>query len=137
MSRTNVEIVEDLISAHQRGDFAAVFALYDPGIEWRIDRLPDRAGDLEPVYHGHAGVRTFWRAWLAAWEVARFEYEELIDAGDAVVAILTQHLRGRTSGLAAEWKSYGQVWTLRDGKVVRVEFFMTRAEALEAVGMSA
>jgi hypothetical protein len=33
VSRENVELVQDVIAAHERGDFAAVFAAYDPGIE--------------------------------------------------------------------------------------------------------
>jgi ketosteroid isomerase-like protein len=28
------------------------------------------------------------------------------------------------------------VWTLRDGRVVRIRFYPTKAEALEAVGLS-
>jgi hypothetical protein len=45
-------------------------------------------------------------------------------------------VRGRTSGVELEWTSYGQVWTIRDAKIVRMEFFPTRGEALEAVGLS-
>ena len=41
---------------------------------------------------------------------------------------------GRTVELL-EWNSYAQVWTIQDSKVVRVEFFPTRGEALEAVGL--
>jgi ketosteroid isomerase-like protein len=136
MSQENVEAVRRVIEAHDRGDFAMVFAAYDPGIEWHLTQGWAPASDFEPVYHGHEGVRTFWRTWFAAWETASFEYEEFIDAGDSVVAILSQRVCGRTSGLELEWNSYGQVWTIRDGKVVRVEFFPTRSDALEAVGLS-
>jgi ketosteroid isomerase-like protein len=45
-------------------------------------------------------------------------------------------MRGRTSGIELEWNFYAQVWTIRDAKVVRMEFFPTRGEALEAVGRS-
>ncbi|HEY7150923.1 MAG TPA: nuclear transport factor 2 family protein [Solirubrobacterales bacterium] len=135
MSEENVELVRKVIEAHERGDFEAVFAAYHPDIEWQLTRLP-YAADFEPVYHGHEGVRTFWRTWFAAWETVSFEFEEFHDAGDSVVAILSQRMRGRTSGLELEWNSYGQVWTIRDGKVRRVAFFMTRAEALEAAGLT-
>jgi ketosteroid isomerase-like protein len=33
-------------------------------------------------------------------------------------------------------RSYGQVWTVVDGMIARVEFFPTRAAALEAAGLS-
>ncbi len=107
------------MDAHQRGDFATVFAAYDPAIEWRTgDARTAQWSDFEPVYHGHEGVRTFWRTWFAAWETVYFEYEEFIDAGDQVLSILSQRMRGRTSGVELEWNSYAQVWTIRDGKVI-------------------
>ena len=135
MGRENVDFVRAVIEAHDRGDFDAVFAAYDPEIEWHIARVAGPIGDFDPVYRGHAGVKAFWRQWLDAWEVATFEYEEFIDAGDSVVSILSQRMRGRTSGVELEWTSYAQTWTLRDRKIVRVEFFPTRAEALEATGL--
>jgi hypothetical protein len=45
-------------------------------------------------------------------------------------------MRGRTSGVELEWSSYAQVWTIREGKVIRVQFFANREEALEAAGLS-
>jgi ketosteroid isomerase-like protein len=137
MSEENVEVVRRIVDAHQRGDFATVYAAYDPAIEWRTgDARAAQWSDFEPVYHGHEGVRTFWRTWFAAWETVDFEYEEFIDAGDQVLSILSQRMRGRTSGVELEWHSYGQVWTIRDGKVIRVQFFANRDEALEAAGLS-
>jgi ketosteroid isomerase-like protein len=136
MSEENVEIVRGIIDAHERGDFYPVFAKYDPEIEWHIDRVTTTlASDLDPVYYGHDGIRAFWRAWFAAWERADFEYQEFIDAGDTVVTILSQRMQGRTSGIEFTWDSYGQVWTLRNDKIVRVEFFPSRDEALEAAGL--
>ena len=136
MSQENVDLVRRVIESHERRDFAAVFAAYDPEIEWSIGRL-QRAPGFEPNYHGHEGVRAFWRVWFGAWETVSFEYEEFIDAGDSVVAILSQRVRGRTSGVELDWSSYAQVWTVKDGKIARVEFFNTRGEALEAVGLRA
>ena len=137
MSRQNVELVRAVIDAHERGDFEAVFAAYDPEIEWHTgDRQAAGRSDFEPVYHGHEGVRTFWRTWFAAWETASFEYEEFIDAGEHVVTILSQRMRGRASGVELDWTSYAQIWTIRGDNIVRIEFFPTRDEALEAVGLS-
>ena len=127
--------MQSVIAAHERGDYAAVFAAYDPDIDW----YPGQArgadwSDFEPVYHGHEGVRNFWRTWFEAWEAVDFQYREFIDAGEHVVTILSQRMRGRTSGVELEWDSYAQVWTLRRGKVVRVQFFANREEALEVIG---
>jgi ketosteroid isomerase-like protein len=136
MSQENVEIVRAVIEAHDRGDFDAVFAAYDPGIEWSIEATMAPVGDFEPVYHGHDGVRAFWRQWFAAWETVSFEYEEFIDAGERVISILSQRMRGRRSGVELEWNSYAQVWSVRDEKIVRVDFFPNRTDALEAAGLT-
>jgi ketosteroid isomerase-like protein len=136
MSRENVQIVRRVYEAHERKDFEAVFAEYDPQIEWRTDRLGDPAPGLHSIYVGHEGIRTFWREWFKAWETVTFKYEEFIDAGDKVVVVLSQRMRGRTSGVELDWRSYAQVWRISEGKVVGVEFFPTRAEALEAAGLS-
>jgi ketosteroid isomerase-like protein len=62
------------------------------------------------------------------------DFEELIDAGDRVVSVGTTRGRGRASGADVVWKHAG-VWTIRDGKIVRVVWFNAREEALEAVGL--
>ena len=137
MSERNVEVVRGVIDAHERGDFEAVFSAYDRNIEWDVTRTQAPVSDMKPISHGHDGIRAFWRQWFETWEAVRFEYEEFIDAGDDVIGILTQRMRGRASGLDVEWKSYAQVWTLRAGKIVRVRFFMSREEALAALAPSA
>ena len=136
MSGENLEIVQGVIDASRRGDMEAVFAAYDTDIEWHIGNVAAPITDFEPVYRGHDGIRTFWRTWFEGWENVSFDYEDFIDAGARVITVLTQRMRGRTSGVDQEWVSYAQTWTIRDGKIVRVEFFPNRAEALEAAGLS-
>jgi uncharacterized protein len=135
MSQENVDLVRRVYEADDRGDLTAVFAAYDPEIEWHVPGLASPELGFDPVYVGHDGVRTFWRLWLSAWETTTFDYHEFIDAGEHVVVVQSQRNRGRTSGIELEW-NFAQVWTIQDAKVVRVEFFPTRGEALEAVGLS-
>ena len=59
----------------------------------------------------------FWRDWLGAWETVEFEYE-LVDAGDRVVALIDQRMRGRSTDIEVPLGKYAQVWTFRDGLVV-------------------
>jgi ketosteroid isomerase-like protein len=58
--------------------------------------------------------------------------EELIDAGDQIVAVIHFRGRGRASGIEVDARSYS-VYTVRNGKTVRMEEFIEREEALEAV----
>jgi ketosteroid isomerase-like protein len=60
--------------------------------------------------------------------------ERFIDAGDRVVVIATMRGRGGASGVAVE-RRHGSVWTIRDGKAVRFQWFHEPDNALEAVGL--
>ena len=84
---------------------------------------------------GKEAVRGFWREWLAAWETVQFEYE-LIDAGDRVVMLLDQRMRGRSTGIEVSFGRYAQVFTFRDGLLVHWKAYLSQAEALEAAGLS-
>lgn len=63
------------------------------------------------------------------------EPEQYFDAGDDVVVIGTA--RGTTaSGMTTQWKQ-GYIWTIEDGKAVRLRWFNDPKEALEAAGLQA
>ena len=137
MSQENVEIVRRVYDAAARRDAATVLALYDPDIELDACQLgvAGIAGGNEAVYRGHDGLRRFFRGWHEAWTNVAYDFEELIDAGDEhVIAVVTRHARGRASGVEVE-RPFALVWTLRGGKVARVVWFLSRGEALEAVGL--
>ena len=126
MSQENVELI---VRTHRlsRTDPESFFAVCDPDIEWDISGfMPDGQ-----VYRGHEGVREFWRSWTGTWEGFDFEVVEAVDAGDEVVANVHQVGRGKGSGAPVEL-DFGQLWTVRDGRIVRFRAFRTFADALEA-----
>jgi ketosteroid isomerase-like protein len=138
MSQENVDVVRALAQGFQRRQHERAFDSYDPEIEWDASRMgnlipPDTSG----VYHGHEGVRTYWRNWLSAWSDLHFEIQDVVDAGDDVV-LLIRHQRhwGRASGIETEIPPYGMVFTMRGGKVVRVCSYPDQESALEAAGLS-
>jgi ketosteroid isomerase-like protein len=137
MSRENVEIVRRVFDAASRRDSATVLALYDPEVEWDYSRGPFRDLFGGEVYHGHEGARRFFREYYApeTWQSVEDNLEELIDAGDHVVSVVNTRARGRASGASVEWTHNAGVWTIREGKVMRVAWFGSVDEALEAVGL--
>lgn len=132
MSRENVELVRSAWEAWERGDMGAVFEIYDPDIVWDQTHAP---GPIAGVYHGHDGVRQFFREWLAPFESYYCHAEDFIDADDAVIVRARQGGKGKGSGVEVEMRPYWQVYRLRDGRVVRIEPYGDREEALEAVGL--
>jgi ketosteroid isomerase-like protein len=136
MSEENVKVVRRVYEAVARRDTPAVLALYDPEVEWDDSGTPlGRIGGAG-VYRGHEGMRTWFREWYEAWESLEDHVLEVIDAGEYVISVVKMHARGRSSGLDVAFDSSG-VWTVRGGKVVRVVWFETRAEALTSIGLSA
>ena len=110
-------------------DPAQALRYLDPDIEIHDFDVPD-AG----VFHGHSGWFDWIANWSAAWEDFGIEAKEFIAAGDGRV-IVVSHLwaRGR-SGITLERRD-GWLWTLRDGKAVRLDYYATRAEALQSAGV--
>jgi ketosteroid isomerase-like protein len=133
VSESNVAIVRQVYEAAARRDTDAALPLYADDVVWDITHAPAReliAGAL--VYHGHDGLARFFSEWHEAWENVTSDYEELIDAGDHVIAIETTRGRGRISGVEVNLP-HASVWTIRDGKIARVVWFGSTAEALAAV----
>jgi ketosteroid isomerase-like protein len=132
MSQENVEIVKEFTRRFAAGDHVTR-DYFDPEIVWDTSAsgLPS-AG----VYHGHQGVRRFFRDWLAPWSDYEIETSDCIDAGDSVVLVFRQAGTGRGSGVRVERDFFG-VWYLEDSRVVRFRLFGSRERALEAAGLSA
>ena len=129
MSKENVEAVRRQHEHFSRtGEVLA--EIYDPDAEWIAAREdPDAA-----THRGLEAIRRYFAQWTEMFEDIDFRTEELIDAGDKVFAWFRFSGKGVTSGAPVEMEQ-AQIWTFRDGKVVRVEEYFDRAEALEAAGL--
>ena len=115
-----------------RGDWDPLYAFYHPDVIWDAGAL---RGPITGVYHGHEGVRRYFRDWLESFETHDARAETFIDAGDDVIVCLRLRGRGKASGVEVEMARVN-LYRIRDGFAIRVELFETKAEALEAVGMS-
>jgi ketosteroid isomerase-like protein len=132
VSQQNVEIVRQVSDAFASGDSDTLFALVAPEIEWDFSHVDTWLE--EKIYRGYDGIGEFFGKWTGEWDDYRFEVEDIIDAGDRVVAIVRDEGRGKSSGIKLE-RQHAEVWTIRDGKVIRIEPYDHKAEALAAVGL--
>jgi uncharacterized protein len=130
MSRENVELVRRCFDLFGRGEMETLLRCVDPDIE--TVEPPEIPGSTS--YRGHSGLALAYRHWASQWDDFRVEVEELIDAGSDVVAVTRHHGTGRASG-ARVGGLVAYVFTVRDGKLARMQIFNTRAEALEAAGL--
>ena len=125
-----MEIVRGAFSEFERGNFW-IPEIFDPNVH--IVWLSVVGGVSETV--GLEGMSQAMKDWMESWEQVTTAAEQLIDAGDQVVVIAEWRGRGKTSGVFTTWR-YGSVYTLRGGKVTRIDSFTDPAEAFEAVGLS-
>jgi ketosteroid isomerase-like protein len=131
MSQENVEFVRDIYARWRTGDFRAGADAFDPLILFVLrPEFPD-AG----TYLGRERIAEYMRGFLEPWSRITIEAEDFTDAGDSVVVAVRQAGVGEESGAATELR-YFQVWSFRGRKVIRLENFRERAEALEAAGLS-
>ncbi len=129
--------MRSIYEAAARSDSEAALSLYDPEVELDFTRLRHAQAIGRGLYHGHEGLRSWYREWYEAWENFEEICEELIDAGERVISVWNQRGRGRASGAEVELPHRAAaVWTLREGKIIRLVGFDSREEALEAVGLS-
>ena|SRR5215211_3670956 len=131
MSQENVEVVRGIYAEWARGNFRAGTELFDEQVVLVLrDDFPDRDTCVD-----RDEIRTYMRDFLADWTKARIGAEDILGRGDRVVAAAHQEATGTASGVSVDMR-YWQVWTFRDGAITRIESIKTRAEALEAVGLS-
>lgn len=136
MSEENVETIRHLYAALADGHFGSALDIYDPEVVFvQRDASNVFGSDVEGVYFGIDGLRDYMRKFLETWSDVRIEVQELIEAGDSLVAPVVMRVVGRASGVPAEFQ-YVHLWSFRGRSVIRLEVFPTREQALEAVGLS-
>jgi ketosteroid isomerase-like protein len=135
MSQENVEVVRRIYDAWIAGDYETVVSAYDAEIRLNPDPEASWVG-IDEDYLGHEGVRRYLRAVYEAFEDYRPEIEQIIDVGEGrVLTLAVEHGRGRGSGAPVQAARTAHLWTLRAGKAVRIDLFLDRERALEAVGL--
>jgi ketosteroid isomerase-like protein len=133
MPTRNVEIVRAGFDAFSRGDLAGMLETIDPAIEWTVrEDLPD-AG----TYRGHEELITLLGHFEEVLDDQWFEPEDFIEGpGETVVVPLRWGGRGKSSGMDVASRQEAWVFTIGNGKVIRVTEYGQKQEALEALGLS-
>jgi ketosteroid isomerase-like protein len=122
MSQENVEVVRRFLLLGV--DEALAYA--DPEVVWNPAE--------EAASHGHDAVRASLVRWKSEWDDYELVPEGFEDMGDRVLVAVLVRARGRGSGVEVDAR-FHEVYTLHQGKIVRMDQFTQRSEALEAVGL--
>jgi ketosteroid isomerase-like protein len=132
VSRQDLEVVRSMLDT-----------LNESGVEAAMDQIhPDFEGvtppELSPepdTYRGHEGIRRYFAGFEGVMDEVRWEADELMEApNERVVAGIRLLTRSVATELELELPVW-QVCTVRDGKVLRIEGFAKREDALRAAGL--
>ena len=119
------------VGARETG-LAALMRLADDEFE---SRLSEAAGGR--IVRGIAQLRDFGYALEQDFDELTYEAREIREADDGRIVVVGRiYGRGRASGLPLAGE-FGHVWTLRDGRVLRVDAYLDPATALAAAGLGA
>ena len=121
--------------AFNRGNFDDAVRYLHPEVELS-PALPALEGSnlTGNRYRGRDELREFLKTITDAWETLTVELEETIEEGDRVLAVENWRALGR-DGIEINTRLI-DVYTFRDGLVVRIDGFRDKAEALDATGLS-
>lgn len=126
------ETVRRFLEAFNSSRYDVCLEMLDPEVEWQP---PADAFD-RGLLHGPDEVASQFRTWLGAWDYYRVEPEEMVEVGEEVVVVSREIARGRGSGAEVQARRVTGVYTVRDGKVVRLRTFADKASALSAIGFT-
>ena len=134
MDRGNVEAAQRAYEIFAAKDREAAMELLDPDIVWcpAVGLLLEQS-----IYHGPEAVCDLLfeeiPAVLQGFRAELLEIHEI--AEDKVLAIGRFHgqIRGTDTPFT---QTFGQLFTVRDGRAIRMDSFHSRREALEAVAVA-
>jgi ketosteroid isomerase-like protein len=131
MSQENVEIV-------RRGyEFFSRTGELDPD-GWDADAVFDNSNAIfaDPgVYRGFDRIMEWLTAQAAMWKSQRYEPQEFIPVGDDRVVVPQRIVSVGRDGVEVVAHT-ANLFTMRDGRVTHWKNFQTKAEALEAAGLT-
>jgi ketosteroid isomerase-like protein len=137
MSRENVETVREWVAAINRGDADMLVELADPNVDY-LPYLGIVSG-ARGAYQGHEGLRRYVRDLHEAWGSYYVEIRSLRDVGDHVIMEGSLRATGATSGVEVDavmaWLHTFSPGT-GFGRYLRLRFYDTPRQALEAAGVS-
>jgi len=133
MAKENVEVVRDQYAATNERDFKRVMSHYAEDVELVVHGQGIRAG----TFKGRDAVGRWFGDWFSSFDHdARFEVKELAELEEeSVLVAADHHARGRASGVEVHGV-FVWLYRLRQAKIIRVDGYASRDEALAAVGLS-
>jgi ketosteroid isomerase-like protein len=132
MSQGDVEVVRAFTEAFNAGDIDGVVACCDSNVEFHSTFAAVGGG----VYHGHDGIRKWYRDLREIWgEELHSDLETLFEVGENMLVFTVLRGRGQQSGVVVELPA-AIVVRLRDGLLVNLKEYSHREDALKDLNVA-
>jgi ketosteroid isomerase-like protein len=132
MSRENVEIINAVMAAVNRGEWDAALSYTAP--DFKIDTSRD-LNEWRSVYETRERGKRALEGFYGQWESWRIEVDKMVEIGeDTGVTRQTGYFRGR-DGIEVTTRT-NWVWTFRAGALSEFASYKELEKALEAAGLS-
>ena len=134
MSANNVAVIRGIYEAFGSGDIPAAIGGMSPEIVWNeADDFPYADGN--PYVGPPAILEGVFARIGSEWDGFGANVEEVLDAGDTVVALGRYSGTYKTTGKSQDTQ-FVHVWRLRDGKAVRFQQYANTLHAARVTGQA-
>lgn len=140
--REDVEVLRGVYEAFNRRDVDALLEGFHPEIEVEetedlayaaalLRVLGPRFVVLSGGYRGLEEVKRLFETVLEISDWFKAEPREFIETEDRIIVVLRLHARAKETGLEGEAETV-HLWTMQDGKGIRLQVYAQATDALEA-----
>jgi ketosteroid isomerase-like protein len=125
---------EDLVQLFtDEGRTRELRELWAPHVDPEMEVVFEPPG-LVPPQRGLDGLLEGWRLWVEQWASYRVEFENVFEDGDRLVALVRQVGRTIHGGVDVPSSPSAAVWTVRNGRIARMAFYLDRTVAARKEG---
>jgi len=132
MSHANVELIGAIYAAFAAGDVPGVLGRMDPAIEWHeAENFP--YADGSPYIGPDAVAQGVFLRCATEWDGFAVQVDEIVDAGDTVVAF-GRYLGTYKATGKAQHAQMAHVWRIADGRAVGFQQYVDTLAVARVTG---
>ena len=130
-SKETTELLRQFYEYFNQRDLDAVLELCAPEVEvYKDPEVVEMVAAFTP--RGQERVAQYLRGWLDSWDAYQARPEQILEGTEEVAVLVHLRARGKGSQFDIE-EDMADVFTVRDGKIVRLRLYIRRQDALQAI----
>ena len=132
MSQENVDLIRGIYDGFAAGDVGAVLGAMSPDIVWNeAENFPYADGN--PYLGPQAVAEGVFARCIGEWDGFGVNVEEILDAGDTIVALGRYSGSCKATGKAMN-PQLAHVWRVADGKAIGFQQYVDTLQVARATG---